>query len=51
MSPTRKRVLITGAGGFMGSHVLIHFLHNTDWDLVLWTVSGTVAKPTALHSN
>lgn len=30
-----KRVLITGAAGFMGSHVFIHFLHNTDWELVL----------------
>lgn len=30
-----KKVLLTGAGGFMGSHVLIHFLHNTDWQLVL----------------
>lgn len=29
------RVLITGAGGFVGSHVLIHLLHNTDWDLIL----------------
>jgi dTDP-glucose 4,6-dehydratase len=29
------RVLITGAGGFMGSHVLRHLLINTDWDIVL----------------
>ena len=30
-----KRVLISGAGGFVGSHVFIHILHNTDWELVL----------------
>ena len=30
-----KRCLITGAGGFVGSHVFIHFLHNTNWELVL----------------
>lgn len=30
-----KRVLITGAGGFMGSHVFLHLLHNTDWELIL----------------
>lgn len=30
-----KRVLLTGAGGFVGSHCLIHLLHNTDWELVL----------------
>ena len=29
-----KRVLLTGASGFVGSHVLRHFLINTDWDLV-----------------
>lgn len=29
-----KRVLLTGASGFVGSHTLIHFLHNTDWEIV-----------------
>lgn len=29
-----KRVLLTGAGGFVGSHTLIHILHNTDWEVV-----------------
>lgn len=29
-----KRVLLTGAGGFAGSHALEHLLVNTDWDVV-----------------
>ena len=28
-----KRILLTGASGFVGSHVLRHFLKNTDWDI------------------
>lgn len=28
------RVLLTGAGGFVGSHVLRHLLVNTDWEVV-----------------
>lgn len=28
------RILLTGAGGFVGSHVLRHLLQNTDWDIV-----------------
>lgn len=30
-----KRVLITGAAGFIGHHVVDHVLTNTDWELVL----------------
>jgi dTDP-glucose 4,6-dehydratase len=30
-----KRVLITGAAGFIGHHVVDHVLQNTDWEIVL----------------
>jgi len=29
-----KRILLTGASGFVGAHVLRHLLTNTDWDIV-----------------
>src|ERR1700743_329120 len=29
-----KRILITGAGGFVGHHFLEHILVNTDWNVV-----------------
>lgn len=29
----KKRVLLTGASGFLGSHMLEHLLVNTDWDV------------------
>lgn len=29
-----KRVLLTGAGGAIGCHVLAHLMHNTDWEVV-----------------
>jgi len=29
-----KRVLLTGAGGFVGCHFVDHFLLNTDWEIV-----------------
>lgn len=30
----RKRVLLTGVGGFIGAHCLRYFLDNTDWNIV-----------------
>lgn len=39
-----KRVLLTGASGFFGSHLLRHLLVNTDWEFVCicsWTHKGT----------
>jgi len=29
-----KRVLLTGAGGAIGVHVLAHIMHNTDWKII-----------------
>lgn len=29
-----KRVLISGGSGFVGSHVLEHFYHSTDWEFI-----------------
>lgn len=40
----RKRVLLTGASGFFGSHLLRHLMINTDWEFVCpcsWTHKGT----------
>jgi dTDP-glucose 4,6-dehydratase len=30
-----RRVLLSGSAGFVGSHVLRHFLENTDWEFAL----------------
>ena len=32
----RKRILITGGCGFVGHHVVEHFLKNTEWDIVIF---------------
>lgn len=40
----KKRVLLTGASGFFGSHLLRHLLMNTDWEFVCpcsWKHKGT----------
>lgn len=29
-----KRVLLTGIGGAIGAHVLVHILKNTDWEII-----------------
>ena len=47
----KRRVLVTGASGFIGSYIVEHFLKETDWDLVLidnlsyaTDVDGVIAK-------
>ena len=29
-----KRLLITGAGGFIGAHCVEYFLENTNWEII-----------------
>jgi len=29
-----KKVLLTGAGGSIGVHIIAHIMHNTDWEIV-----------------
>ncbi len=29
-----KRLLLTGVGGSIGCHALVHFLHNTNWEII-----------------
>jgi len=39
-----QKVVLTGAGGFVGSHVLEHLLINTDWQITCiasWKHKGT----------
>lgn len=31
----KRRILITGASGFIGAHVVEHILRNTDWEVVI----------------
>lgn len=48
-----KRVLLTGASGFFGSHLLRHLLFKTDWEfvcIVSWKHKGTPERvQNALH--
>ena len=32
----KKRILITGACGFVGHHFCEHFLKETDWEIIVW---------------
>ncbi len=34
MEKSQNRVLLTGAGGAVGVHMLAHIMHNTDWEVV-----------------
>lgn len=53
----KKRVLITGVGGFIGSHCFAHILANTDWEVVgidSWKhkgISERVAESKHYHEN
>ena len=44
------RVLLTGASGFVGSHVLRHILSNTDWDVVCPLTFRHKGLPARMHS-
>lgn len=44
------RVLLTGASGFVGSHVLRHILTTTDWDVVCPVTFRHKGVPARLHS-
>jgi len=43
-SPKRRRVLITGACGFFGHHLIEHLVLNTDWDIVALARMGKVGS-------
>ena len=40
------KVLVSGAGGFVGHHLLQHLLVNTDWDIVATDSSAIRGRPT-----
>lgn len=49
----KKRILLTGASGFFGSHLLRHLMVNTDWEFVCicsWEHKGTPERvENAIH--
>jgi len=45
-----KRVLLTGAAGFVGSHVLRHILMETDWEVVCPVTFRHKGIPPRIHS-
>jgi dTDP-glucose 4,6-dehydratase len=49
-----KRVLVTGIGGFVGSHCLEYFLENTDWHIIgidSFRHKGTLSRINAVFDN
>src|SRR4029453_8825890 len=49
-SKIQNRVFITGAGGFVGKHLLRYLSQNTDWDLY-GNAGHTPDSPDLLHLN
>lgn len=50
----KKRVLLTGCGGFVGSHVLEYFLEKTDWFIICidsFRHKGTLSRIDAVFDN
>lgn len=45
---TNKKILITGAAGFIGSHLVEHILKNTDWKIVILDRLDTSGNPNRL---
>lgn len=43
-----KKVLITGATGFIGSHLVEHLLKNTDWQIVILDRMDSASNPNRL---
>ena len=43
-----KKVLITGAAGFVGSHLCEHILKSTDWDIVTLDRFDAAGNPNRL---
>lgn len=43
-----KKVLVTGATGFIGSHLVEHLLKNTDWDVVILDRFDSASSPNRL---
>ena len=44
-----KNVLVTGASGFLGSHIIRHFLVNTNWHIVCLVNEGHEKIPTRIR--